>query len=30
VQRVGGGWRFPHNLIRDYFAELGVGKEDNA
>jgi hypothetical protein len=22
VQRVGGGWRFPHNLIRDYFAEL--------
>jgi eukaryotic-like serine/threonine-protein kinase len=28
VQRVGGGWRFPHNLIRDYFAQLKVeGKE---
>jgi energy-coupling factor transporter ATP-binding protein EcfA2 len=27
VQRVGGGWRFPHNLIRDYFAELESREE---
>jgi hypothetical protein len=24
VYRIGGGWRFPHNLIRDYFAELEI------
>jgi len=30
VQRVGGGWRFPHNLIRDYFAELEIETNNNA
>lgn len=29
IQRVGGGWRFPHNLIRDYFAELDIDQESN-